>query len=76
MRLRRDTMRVQSELRKAIKAQFPDLDFKVKTIDFTDLARDSKVFVESNAWGMTKGNSDLYKAVKAIADKYNAIVSW
>ena len=65
-----------SELRKAIKAQFPDLEFKVKTVDFTDLARDSKVFVESNAWGMTKGNRELYQAVKTIADKHGAIVSW
>lgn len=69
-------MSVQSELRKAIKAQFPDLQFKVRTVDFTDLARDSKVFVESNEWGMTKGNNELYQAVKAIADKFNAIVSW
>lgn len=69
-------MSVQSELRKAIKAQFPNLQFKIRTVDFTDLARDSKVFVESNEWGMTKGNNELYQAVKTIADKYNAIASW
>ena len=66
----------KSELRNAIKAQYPDLEFKVKTVDFIDLARGSKVFVESSAWGMTKDNHELYQAVKAIADRYNAIVSW
>ena len=69
-------MSLQSELRKDIKAKHPDLQFKIRTIDFTDLARDSKVFVESNAWGMTKGNQELYQSVKTIADNYNAIVSW
>ena len=69
-------MSTTSDLRKVIKAQFPNLQFKVKTVDFTDLARDSKVFVESSEWGMTKGNNELYQAVKAIADKFNAIVSW
>lgn len=64
------------ELRKAIKSHFPTLVFKVRMVDFTDLATGSKIFVESNAWGMTKGNNDLYQAVKAIANKYGAIVSW
>jgi len=41
------------QLRKAIKAQFPGLKFKVRTVDFTDLARDSKIFVEFDARGMT-----------------------
>jgi len=69
-------MTIQSEVRKAIKTQFPDLQFKVKTVDFTDLARDSKIFVESNAWGMTQGNNELYKSVKAICEQYDVIVSW
>lgn len=69
-------MSTQTDIRRAIKAQFPDLQFKVKTVDFTDLARESKIFVESNAWGMTKGNQELYQAVKIITDNYNAITSW
>jgi len=64
------------QIRKAIKAQFPNLKFKVRTVDFTDLARDSKIFIESDAWGMIKGNNELYEQVKAIAKQYDAIVSW
>jgi len=63
-------------LRGEIKAKHPELVFKTRTVSFCDLARDSKVFVESNAWGMTKGNQELYESVKAIASKYNTIVSW
>jgi len=65
-----------NQLRKAIKEKFPDLKFKVRTIDFADLARDSKVFVESDAWGMTKGNGELYHQVEEIAKKFGAVVSW
>jgi len=65
-----------SQLRKAIKNQFPDLKFKVRTVSFADLARDSKIFVESDAWGMTKGNSELYHQVEKIAKEFDAIVSW
>ena len=64
------------KLRKAIKAQFPDLKFKIKTVSFSDLARGSAVFVESPEWGMTVGNYETYQAVKTIADTYGAIVSW
>jgi len=69
-------MAIVNDLRKAIKAEFPNLNFKVRTVDFTDLARDSKVFVESNEWGMTKNNYELFQKVEEIADKYNAITSW
>ena len=65
-----------TDLRKAIKAQFPDLQFKIRTVSFSDLARGDKVFVESSAWGMCKGNHELYQAVKAIATQYSAIVSF
>jgi len=65
-----------SQLRKAIKNQLPDLKFKVRTVDFTDLARDSKIFVESDAWGMVVGNSKLYHQVEEIAKEFGAIVSW
>jgi hypothetical protein len=58
-------------LRKEIKAQFPNLQFKLKTVSFMDLARDSKVFVECNDYG----NPETYQAVKAIAKKHNALVS-
>jgi len=63
-------------LRGAIKAQYPDLKFKIRTVSFSDLARGDKTFVESDEWGMTKGNHELYQGVKAIADRYGAIVSW
>jgi len=63
-------------LRSDIKKKHPNLVFKVRTISFSDLARGSKVFVESNAWGMTKGNHKLYESVKEIAKKHGAIVSW
>ncbi|HUC78672.1 MAG TPA: hypothetical protein VMQ58_00315 [Candidatus Saccharimonadales bacterium] len=63
-------------MRKEIKSQFPNLQFKIMTISFEDLARSRKVFIESNEWGMAKGNQETYNAVKTIADKYNAIVSW
>lgn len=63
-------------LRREIKTSFPNLQFKIKTVSFQDLARDSKVFVESNEWGMIKGNTETYNAVKVIADKHGAIVSW
>jgi hypothetical protein len=65
-----------SDLRKAIKAQFPDLQFTIKTVSFSDLARADRVFVKSNAWGMCIGNQELYHAVEAIAKQYNAIVSF
>jgi hypothetical protein len=65
-----------SALRKEIKTQFPNLKFRVMTISFEDLARDRKVFVESNEWGMIKGNQETYEAVKVIADRYNAITNW
>lgn len=65
-----------SELRKEIRARFPNLKFKVRTVSFTNLARDGKVFVESSEWGMTKGNHEIYQAVKVIVDKYGAIASW
>ena len=58
-------------LRKEIKAQFPNLQFKLKTVSFEDLARDSNVFVECDNYG----NPETYQAVKAIAKKYNALVS-
>ena len=63
-------------LRKEIKAQFPSLQFKVRTVSFEDLARCSRVFVESSEWGTTKGNAETYEAVRAIAKKHGAIVSW
>ena len=64
-------------LRNAIKAKHPGLLFKIRKVDFTDLARESStVFIESNAWGMTKGNHELYQSVKAIAEEYGAITSW
>lgn len=65
------------EVRKAIKAEFPDLKFKVKTVDFTDLARCSRLFVESDEWGMTKGGPELFKKVTEICNQFsNVIVSW
>jgi len=69
-------MNTQSDLRKAIKTQFPNLKFTIKLVSFVDLARDSRLFVTSNDWGMTKGNHDLYQAVNLIAKDYGAIVSW
>jgi len=63
-------------LRSDIKAKHPTLVFKIKTVSFSDLARESKRFVESSAWGMTKGNHKLYESVKAIAKRHDAIVSW
>lgn len=67
----------KQELRKEIKKQFPDLNFKVRTISFMDLARGEKVFVESDAWGMTRPESiDLFQAVKSIALKHGAIASF
>ncbi len=69
-------MSTQSELRKAIKAQFPNLKFTIKTVSFSDLARGERTFVESMEWGMTKGNHETFEAVKAIAQPFNAIVSW
>ena len=65
-----------SDLRKSIKQELPELQFKIKTVSFIDLARDSKVFILSDAWGMTKGNHELFNKVDAIAKKYNAIASW
>ena len=63
-------------LRKAIKAEYPDLQFKIKTIDFSDLARCSAVYVESSAWGATKGGQEIYQKIKSIAKQYGALVSW
>lgn len=63
-------------LRAEIKTKFPDLQFRVKTVSFSDLARNSAVFIESKSWGMCKGNRELFNQVKAIADKYNVITSW
>jgi hypothetical protein len=57
------------DLRKAIKAIYPDLQFTIKTVSFQDLARDKAIFVESTQWGATKGNFELYQQVKAIAEK-------
>ncbi len=58
-------------LRKEIKAQYPNLQFKLKTVSFMDLAGGGAVFVECNNYG----NPETYQAVKAIAKKYNALVS-
>ena len=69
-------MATAHEVRKAVKAAFPDLTFKVKTIDFTDLARDKAVFVSSDAWGMTKDNHKVFQAVQAVACPLGAIVEW
>jgi len=65
-----------AQMRKEIKIKFPDLEFKIRTVSFTDLARADKVFVESPAWGMFKGNQSTYLAVSNIAKKYGAIASW
>jgi len=65
-----------SALRKEIKTKFPDLKFKVRTISFEDLARDSVAFIESDEWGMTKGNQETFKVVQRIGIKYNAIAMW
>ena len=51
-------------MRKIIKDRFPDLKFKLRTVSFSDLARDEAVYLESSLWGMTKGNQDTYHAVK------------
>ena len=63
-------------LRKAIKAKYPSLRFIVKTVDFSDLARAEKVFVESPDWGMAKGNRETFEGVTEIARQYDALVSW
>ena len=63
-------------LRKAIKEKHPNLKFKIRTVSFSGFGYGSKLFVESDAWGMTKGNRELYKSVETIAKKYGAIASW
>lgn len=63
-------------LQKAIRAKYPDLQFRVRTSDFTDLGRGSAVFVESNEWGMTIGSHDLFKKVDQIARRFGAIALW
>lgn len=63
-------------LRKAIKAKYPGLQFKVRTISFSGFGYGSKVFVESEEWGMVKGNQETFAGVKAIAEQFGAIASW
>ena len=53
-----------SKIRTIIKDRFPDLHFKLRTVSFSDLARGSKIFLESESWGMCKGNADTFRAVK------------
>lgn len=65
-----------SALRKEIKSNYPHLKFRIRTISFSDLARSSKIFVDSDEWGMAKGNQAVYKAVAEIAKKHGAIASW
>lgn len=65
-------------IRKKIKARFPNLKFSIRNVSFQDLARDSAYFVESKAWGMTKGAEgvQLYQEVKALVANDNVIVGW
>jgi hypothetical protein len=66
-----------SEVRKLIRAEFPYLQFKVKSIGFQDLARCSCLFVSSNEWGMTKDNHETFQRVKGICEPFkNVVVSW
>jgi hypothetical protein len=65
------------EVRRVIKAELPNLKFKVITIDFEDLARCSRLFVSSDEWGMTKGNHETFQKVKRICKSFgNVVVSW
>jgi len=65
------------KIRSIIKKEFPDLTFILRTISFSDLARDEKVFLESTQWGMCQGNSELFREVKSFCKQFdNVIVSF
>jgi hypothetical protein len=65
-----------SECRKAVKAEFPELKFKIRLERFTDLARDNRHFLVSPEWGMFIGNQETYERVKQIADPFGVITMW
>ena len=67
-----------SKIRSIIKSRFPDLVFTLRTVSFSDLARTNKIFLESKQWGMCKGNTDTYQAVKAFCEYkgFDVIVSF
>ena len=70
-------MSTPAKVRKAIKAAFPNLAFRVRKVGFSDLARGEAYFVESPEWGMTKGNQDTFQKVKEVCKEFpGVIVSW
>ncbi len=71
-------MSVPATVRKAVKAQHPDLKFKIRKVGFADLARGESYFLESDAWGMCEGNQETFDNVEAIVASLDVpvIVSW
>jgi len=66
-------------VRAFIASRFPELEFKVRTISFVDLARGDAVFVESEAWRKNGGDYLLYvKVKKAVKDEFphGVVVEW
>lgn len=56
-----------NEIRKAIsKVLPPGTKFKVKLVDFTDTMRDKRFVIESDSWGITKGQEgrELFRKAK------------
>jgi hypothetical protein len=62
---------------KRIKAAFPALSFTLHAVSFSDLARESRLFVDSSAWGATLGGREVFEGVKALfTPEEQVIVSW
>ncbi len=57
------------EVRKQIKAQFPQFQFSVKFVSFMDLARGGALFVESKAW-----TPEIYKALKEMFPRGSGVI--
>lgn len=61
-------------LRAEIKRAYPDLEFKVRTVSFQDLARADAVFVTLVEWSGDRSMAEIFHGVEEIATRWGAIV--
>jgi len=66
MRRKELTRKEMAAVRKAVKAEFPDLKFTIRKTDFTDLLRDHAYFLHSDEWHYMSGCRVSFERTKEI----------
>ena len=64
-------------VRRKIKAEFPNLKFKIRKVSFSGFGYGESYFLDSDEWGMTKvGSHNLFNRIEELVKGTGIIVSW